>query len=87
MPLAEQRFQLDVEKSDGEVSWRHLIEVYGMRAGMRDTSPQQPANNQWLFHYNSRIGSLWNVRWAGYSAFAPENLTTLPHFSVSSAIS
>jgi hypothetical protein len=27
------------------------------------------------------------LRGAGYSALAPENLTTLPHFSVSSAIS
>src|SRR5262249_16887278 len=33
-------------------------------------------------------GRLWNIRWpADHSGLAPENLTTLPHFSVSSAMS
>src|SRR5262245_13265602 len=30
---------------------------------------------------------LWNIRQSGHWGFAPENFTTLPHFSVSSAIS
>src|SRR5262249_56422912 len=34
----------------------------------------------------SRNGRLWNLR-PHQSALAPENLTTLPHFSVSSAMS
>src|SRR5262249_3106906 len=37
-------------------------------------------------HLNSRNGRLWNVR-LHQSALAPDNLTTLPHFSVSSAMS
>src|SRR5262249_55156168 len=35
---------------------------------------------------HSPNGTLWNVA-AGYSGFAPDNFTTLPHFSVSSAMS
>src|SRR5262245_24381868 len=38
----------------------------------------------WASH--SQIETLWNVR-PHQSVLAPENLTTLPHFSVSSAIS
>src|SRR4029079_5462402 len=63
----------DAEKFDGEVSWRHLLEFYVMR--------------------RSRLRRIRGTKRYGISGrqnhfgWIPANLITLPHFSVSSAMS
>src|SRR5262245_11547332 len=48
--------------------------------------PSTPSLDHLIASWNGR---LWNIRWPAddHPGFAPENLTTLPHFSVSSAMS